>query len=72
MPLQEPGQWALEFETVYYMTVPDYKVFMGVQEEVNLALMRKLADARVEFAYPTQLHYERRLEAPEHPLETVR
>jgi small-conductance mechanosensitive channel len=66
------GQWALEFETVYYMVVPDYKVFMKVQEEVNLALMRKLADARVEFAYPTQLHYERRLDTPEPQVETVR
>ncbi|MCL7960000.1 MAG: mechanosensitive ion channel family protein [marine benthic group bacterium] len=66
------GQWALEFETVYYMTVPDYKVFMKVQEEVNVALMRKLADARVEFAYPTQLHYERRLDTPEPQVETVR
>ena len=66
------GQWALEFETVYFMTVPDYKVFMGVQEEVNLALMRRLAAAGVEFAYPTQLLYERRLDAPERELETVR
>ena len=66
------GQWALEFETVYYMTVPDYKVFMGVQEAVNLALMRRLNDAGVEFAYPTQLLYERRLDSPEHELEAVR
>ncbi len=66
------GQWALEFETVYYMTVPDYKVFMGVQETVNLALMRRLADAGVEFAYPTQLLYERRLDAAKHELEEVR
>jgi len=59
------GQWALEFETVYFMVVPDYKVFMDVQENVNLALMRRLADAGVEFAYPTQLLYERRLDGPE-------
>jgi small-conductance mechanosensitive channel len=58
------GQWALEFETVYYMTVPDYTVFMAVQERINLALMRKLSAARVEFAYPTHLQYERRLDAP--------
>lgn len=51
------GQWALEFETVYYMTVPDYNEFMGVQERVNLALMRRLAAEGVDFAYPTQLQY---------------
>jgi small-conductance mechanosensitive channel len=56
------GQWALEFETVYFMVVPDYNVFMDVQERVNLALMSKLAEAGVEFAYPTQLLYERSLD----------
>jgi len=39
------------------MTVPDYKAFMNVQEKINLALMRRLTEARVEFAYPTQLLY---------------
>ena len=66
------GQWALEFEAVYYMTVPDYKVFMGVQQSVNLALMRKLAAEGVDFAYPTQLHYERRLDGPRQRLGTAR
>ena len=54
------------------MTVPDYKVFMGVQESVNLALMRKMAAEGVAFAYPTQLQYERRLDDPRHELEAVR
>ena len=44
---------------------------MGVQQEVNLALMRRLADAGVEFAYPTQLQYQRRLDTPQHELETI-
>jgi small-conductance mechanosensitive channel len=57
------GQWALEFETVFFLTVPDYKVFMDTQERINLALMRKLSAAGVEFAYPTHLQYERRLDA---------
>jgi len=57
------GQWALEFETVYYMTVPDYRVFMDVQQRINLALMRRLSSAGVEFAYPTHLQYERRLDS---------
>lgn len=57
------GQWALEFETVFFLTVPDYAVFMDTQQRINLALMRKLATAGVEFAYPTHLQYERRLDA---------
>ena len=55
------GEWALEFETVYHMIVPDYGVFMDVQQRVNLALMRRLARAGVEFAYPTQLQYQAQL-----------
>jgi small-conductance mechanosensitive channel len=58
------GDWALEFETVYFVVVPDYAVFMDVQQRVNLALMRRLGEAGVDFAYPTQLQYERRLDAP--------
>lgn len=56
------GDWALEFETVYHMAVADYKAFADVRQQVNLALMRRLADADVQFAYPTQLLYERRLD----------
>ncbi len=66
------GQSALEFETVYYMTVPDYKAFMNVQEKINLALMRRLTEARVEFAYPTQLLYLNRTgDLPADPAGTV-
>ncbi len=66
------GQWALEFDTVYYMTVPDYKVFMGVQQSVNLALLRKLTAEGVDFAYPTQLQYERRIDNPHQGLDAGR
>ncbi|MCL7971484.1 MAG: mechanosensitive ion channel family protein [marine benthic group bacterium] len=60
--LKTLGEWALEFETVYHLTVPDYEVFMDVQQRVNLALMRRLTTAGVEFAYPTQLQYQKPLE----------
>lgn len=51
---KEFGDSALAFETVYYMTVPDYKAYMDVQEQVNLAVMRSFESAGIEFAYPTQ------------------
>lgn len=56
------GQWSLDFETVYWLVVPDYNAYMDVQERINLALMRRLAERGVEFAYPTQLQYEIRLD----------
>jgi small-conductance mechanosensitive channel len=47
------GASSLDFEAVYHVLVPDYPVAMDVQQAVNLALMRRLAAARIEFAYPT-------------------
>jgi small-conductance mechanosensitive channel len=51
------GEFSLEFEAVYYMTVPDYSEFMSVQQAINLELMRRLSDQGMEFAYPTQTLY---------------
>ncbi|MCK5828574.1 mechanosensitive ion channel family protein [Candidatus Bipolaricaulota bacterium] len=48
------GDFALQIETVYYVLVPDYAVYMTVQQSINLALMRAFADRGIEFAYPTQ------------------
>jgi len=48
------GDFALQIETVYYVLVPDYAVYMDVQQAINLALMRAFADREIEFAYPTQ------------------
>ena len=51
---KEFGGSALIFETVFYMTVPDYKAYMDIQQTVNLELMRRFAAEGIEFAYPTQ------------------
>jgi len=48
------GDFALQFETVYYVLVADYAVYMDVQQSINLALMRAFAERGIEFAYPTQ------------------
>lgn len=44
---------ALEFETVYYVTVPEYNTYMDVQEAINLAILRRFEEEGIEFAYPT-------------------
>lgn len=51
---KEFGGSALIFETVFYLTVPDYKAYMDIQQTVNLELMRRFAAEGIEFAYPTQ------------------
>jgi len=51
---KEFGDWALNFEVVYWMLDPDYGRYMDVRQAINLALVDALAAAGVAFAYPTQ------------------
>jgi small-conductance mechanosensitive channel len=48
------GDFALLFETSYFIASPDYNTFMNIQQAVNLALVRRFKDEGIEFAYPTQ------------------
>lgn len=59
---KEFGDSALIFETVYFMTVPDYGTYMDVQQAVNLEMLRRFAAEGIEFAYPTQHLYLETLE----------
>lgn len=54
---KEFGDSALLFETVYFMTVPDYGAYMDVQQAVNLDILQRFAREGIEFAYPTQHVY---------------
>jgi small-conductance mechanosensitive channel len=49
------GAYSVDFETVYYLTVPDYARFMDVKQAINLAILEKFEDEGVDFAYPTQV-----------------
>lgn len=51
------GDSSLEFETVYYMTVPDYNAYMDVQQEINLTLFERFAEEGLEYAFPTRTVY---------------
>ena len=48
------GDFALTFETVYYVLSPDYNVYMDSQQAINLAIHRRFEEEGIEFAYPTQ------------------
>jgi small-conductance mechanosensitive channel len=48
------GPHSLDFETVYFMTVPDYAAYMDTQQAINLALYRRFEAEGLEFAFPTQ------------------
>ncbi len=51
---QSFGDSALLFEAVYYVTNPDYGVFMDVQQQINLEVLRRCTAEGIEFAFPTR------------------
>lgn len=51
---------SLDFEVVYYACTSEYALYMDHQQAINLALLRGLAERKVEFAYPTQTLYLQR------------
>ncbi|WP_207191973.1 mechanosensitive ion channel domain-containing protein [Halochromatium roseum] len=55
------GDFALVFETVYYVLSPDYALYMDVQQAINLGIHQRFEEAGVAFAYPTQELLLRRL-----------
>lgn len=51
---KEFADFSLNFETVYYVEVPDYNVYMDVQQAINLAIFERFAAEGIDFAYPTR------------------
>jgi len=51
------GASSLDFETVYFMLVPDYNSYMATQEAINLELFERFAEEEIEFAFPTRTVY---------------
>jgi small-conductance mechanosensitive channel len=54
------GDFALNFEIVYYVLVSDYAAYMDAQQAINLGIMRAFAERKIEFAYPTQTLFVQR------------
>jgi small-conductance mechanosensitive channel len=48
------GDFALVFESVYYVLGPDYNEYMDIQQAINLHLHECFEQEGIEFAYPTQ------------------
>jgi small-conductance mechanosensitive channel len=51
---KEFGPSSLNFEIVYFVTVPEFETFMDILQAVNLAIVDKFAAEGIEFAFPTQ------------------
>lgn len=48
------GDFALLFEVVYFVLSSDYRLYMNIQQAINLQLMERFAAEQIEFAFPTQ------------------
>jgi len=48
------GDYALMFETVYYVLSPDYNIYMDIQQSIYRAIHEGFEQEGIEFAYPTQ------------------
>jgi small-conductance mechanosensitive channel len=51
---KEYGDFALVFESVYFVQGPDYNEYMDIQQAVNLQVHEQFEKQGIEFAYPTQ------------------
>ena len=47
------GDWSLQFEVVYYVTVSDYKTYADLQQAINLGVLESFAALGVEIAFVT-------------------
>lgn len=60
------GEYGLEFEFVYYVLSADYKLYMDIQQRINLGIMNILSDLSLEFCVPTH-----DLRSPANPVATT-
>ena len=51
---KEFGDFSINFESVYYVLVPDYNLYMDIQQAINLQIHKRFEEEGIEFAYPTQ------------------
>jgi small-conductance mechanosensitive channel len=63
----EFGESALNFEVVYFVTVPEYNAYMDIQQAVNLRLMEEFEKREIRFAFPTRTIVIERTDEAEDP-----
>lgn len=53
------GDFSLNFEISFYVKTDNYQVFLDVLEKINLDIFSHFQQESIEFAYPTQLQYNK-------------
>ena len=52
--LRNLGDSALIYEIVYFVQSADYVVYMDIQQQVNLGMLKRFKMLGIELAFPTQ------------------
>ncbi|RZA08103.1 MAG: mechanosensitive ion channel family protein [Proteobacteria bacterium] len=66
------GPSSLNYELVYWVTVPDYNYHMDVQQKFMLRVIERFAAEGIEFAYPTQKLFLQSMAAAEGAFDAER
>ncbi len=56
------GDFALIFESVYYVNSADYNEYMDINQQINFNILDAFQKEGIEFAYPTQVEYQKKLD----------
>lgn len=51
---KEYGSFSLNFETVFFVGVPDFMTYANIQQAINLRIHERFEQEGIEFAFPTQ------------------
>ena len=50
--LKQFGEYAFEFEVVYFILEPDFNLYMDLQQSINFKIIAEFEKERIYFAYP--------------------
>ena len=51
------GDFSLIYEIVYYVSTGNYVKYIDIQQTINLAIVEKFEQEKIEIAFPTQTVY---------------
>jgi small-conductance mechanosensitive channel len=54
---KEFGEASLTFECVYFVKEWSYTLYIGIQESINLGILRRFQEEEIEFAHPSRTLY---------------
>jgi len=52
--LREIGDYALNFEVIYFVEVPEVRAHVDLQHVINMAVLKRFGEEGIEMPYPTQ------------------